>query len=224
MHALLCSIALVSLWCLLGCGGAWAQDRSLLPKYGDGPKNEAELAADAKFVAWIEQQYNGDLKKASHETAASGWQALRENRHADAMRRFNQAWLLNPSSGQALWGMGAVLGSNGKLADALNLFQEAAPSFDDDLEFTADHARTLGMAGVQSGSEALIRQALSRFAAVYERAPDHTLNLQNWAITLFALGNHAEAWRKVMLAEATPRRAELDPAFIAALQKKMPRH
>ena len=49
------------------------------------------------------------------------------------------------------------------------------------------------------------------------------MNLQNWVVTLYYVGNYAEAWKKVKLAEATPRRAELDPGFIAALQAKMPR-
>jgi len=47
------------------------------------------------------------------------------------------------------------------------------------------------------------------------------LNLQNWARTLFHVGNYAEAVKKLKLAESTPQRAELDPAFIAALQSKI---
>jgi hypothetical protein len=79
------------------------------------------------------------------------------------------------------------------------------------------------MAGAETRNEAMLRDAFARFARLHERAPDHTLNLQNWAITHFYAGNYAEAWKKVKLAEATPRRAELDRSFIAALQARMPR-
>lgn len=41
--------------------------------------------------------------------------------------------------------------------------------------------------------------------------------------SLYYVGNYAEAWKKVRLAEATPRRADLDSGFIAALPAKMPR-
>jgi hypothetical protein len=69
----------------------------------------------------------------------------------------------------------------------------------------------------------MVREALGRFAQLHEKAPQHILNLQNWAITLYLVGDYAGAWRKIVLAEATPRHAELDPKFLAALQSKMPR-
>ncbi|MBK9237172.1 MAG: hypothetical protein IPO19_14710 [Rhodoferax sp.] len=49
------------------------------------------------------------------------------------------------------------------------------------------------------------------------------MNLQNWAVTLFYVGNYPEARKKIQLAEVTPRHVELDPGFVAALQGKMRR-
>jgi hypothetical protein len=51
-------------------------------------------AADAKFISAIGEQYHGDRNKASTELAARGWQYSAERNLADAMRRFNEAWLL----------------------------------------------------------------------------------------------------------------------------------
>lgn len=119
--------------------------------------------------------------------------------------------------------MAAIQANTGKPADSLTLFGEAEPILGGDIDFCVDHAKALGIAGVQTKNEALLQDALARFAHLYEKAPQHTLNLQNWAITLFYVGNYVEAWKKIRLAEATPRRAELDPKFIAALQSKMPR-
>ncbi|MFG6485151.1 tetratricopeptide repeat protein [Roseateles sp. BYS78W] len=223
MKGLLRSLSLVVLIWSLGCTAALAEDRSLLPKYGPGAKSEAEQAADARFVATLEEGFGGDRQKAAQAVAARGWKALREGKPEEAMRRFNQAWLLKPDNGEALWGMGAVQGGSGRMSEALGLFQEADAAMSGDIDFAADYARTLGMAGAEAHDDALLQQAFARFAAVQQRAPQHTLNLQNWAITLFAAGNYAEAWVKVKLAEATPRRAELDQGFIVELQKKMPR-
>jgi len=223
MLTLLRSLALLVLVWSIGCASAFAQDRSLLPKYGPGAKTEVELAADAKFLATMDQGFTGDRKKASKEVSALGWRLFREGKPAEAMRRFNQAWLLNAANGEALWGMGASQGARGKTDEALALFQEAAQSLDDDVDFAADYARTLGFAGAATKDDALLQQAFARFAGVHKKAPQHTLNLQNWAITLFTLGNYTEAWAKIRQAEATPRRSALDPAFIAALQEKMPR-
>lgn len=216
-------IALVALTWSLACAAAFAQDRSLLPKYGSAQKTQAELAADAALLAAVDHMYNGDRKKASQFATARGWQAFRGARYSEAMRRFNQAWLIDPSNGQAYWGMGAVQGANGRSNDALLLFQEAAPLVRSDIDFEVDFARAWGLAGVESGNDEFLQNAFSRFESIHKKAPENMMNLHNWAIVLFARGDYAEAWSKIKLAELTPRGMAIDPAFIAALQARMPR-
>ncbi len=202
---------------------AFAQDINLLPKYGAQPKNDEQKAADERFLASIDGHYKGDRKKAAEEAAVRGWQFLRQGNAPDAMRRFNQAWLLDSSNGSALWGMAVFEAGSGKLNESLTLFAEADRIVGGDIDFSADYAKALGIAGAQTRNESMLNDAFTRFARVHEKASQHTLNLQNWAITLFYVGNFAEAWKKVKLAEATPRHAEIDLRFLAALQSKMPR-
>jgi tetratricopeptide (TPR) repeat protein len=202
---------------------SYAQDAGLLPKYGSSQKTEAQRVADQKFIKAIDDRYGGNRTSAAEELATRGWQLLRQGNSPDAMRRFNQAWLLDNSNGSALWGIAAVLGSTGNTAESLKLFSEAGRTIGGNLDFSVDFAKTLGIAGAQSNNDALLKDAFSRFQRNYEQAPQHVLNLQNWAVTLFYVGKHAEAWEKIQLAEAAPRRAELDTKFIAALQGKMPR-
>jgi tetratricopeptide (TPR) repeat protein len=213
------------LFLLLGVGvhTSFAQDINLQPKYGSVLKNDAQKAADTKFLASIDDYYKGNRKKAAEDVSSRGWQFLRQGNIPDAMRRFNQAWLLDNANGSAIWGMAAVQASAGKIAESLKLFGEAEGIVGNNIDFSVDYAKALGIAGAQAKNNALLNDAFSRFSRVYEKAPQHTLNLQNWAITLFYVGNYAEAWKKVKLAEATPRRAEIDPNFIAALQSKMSR-
>ncbi len=202
-------------------GAAIAEDINLIPKYGSVTKNEAQRAADAKFLAGIVEYYKGDRKKAANEAAARGWTYLRQGNVEDAMRRFNQAWLIDNTNANALWGMAAISGGKGDIDQSLKLFSEAERYAGTDIDFAVDQARAIGMAAAQSNNKTLLQNAFSRFARLYERAPQHTLNLQNWAITYFYIGNYAEAWRKLKLAEATPQRAAIDPGFVAALQEKM---
>lgn len=200
-----------------------AQEINLLPKYGSVPKTEAELAADAKLLEAVDRQYEGNRKKASEDAALWGWRAFRRKQYEEAMRRFNQAWLLDPSNAQALWGMGSVQGTASKHREALQFFDEAAPALEQDIDFSVDHALTQAMVAVEDHDTAAVQRVLERFARIHAQAPQHTLNLQNWAITLFATGNLAGAWEKVQWAEATPRRAAIDQRFIADLQSAMPR-
>jgi tetratricopeptide (TPR) repeat protein len=202
---------------------ACADDRNLLPKYGPLPRTEWQKAADAKFISAIDEQYHGDRNKASTELAARGWQYLVERNFADAMRRFNQAWLLNNSNGTALWGMATIQASSGKFDDSLKLFAEAEKFVGSDINSLVDYTKALGMAGVKLNDDALLKDAFDRFERIYQKAPQNTKNLQNWAITLFSVGRYSEAWAKVRLAEATPNKNDLDPRFLAALQSRMPR-
>lgn len=200
-----------------------AQDINLLPKYGSVQKTTAQKDADNRFILEIDKQYQGDRKKGSAEAAKRGWGNLRQGKPDEAMRRFNQAWLLDSGNGAAIWGMAAAQASSEKNNDALRLFAEADRLMGDDIDFAVDHARALGMIGVQSKNKALVSDALARFEQLQARAPDHTLNFQNWAITSYYLGNYPEAWQKVKLAEKTRRANEIDKGFVAELQKKMPR-
>ena len=202
---------------------AHAQDTSLQPKYGSTSKSAPQLAADEMFIASIDEHYKGNHAKAAADVSARGWQLLRAGNVNDAMRRFNQAWLLDHSNGVALWGMAAIQSNTSNTQESLKLFAEAERSIGDDIDFSVDHAKTLGIAGAEMKSDSLLNDAFTRFAQLHQKAPQHVLNLQNWAITLFYIGNYAEAWKKIRLAEAAPRRADLDHAFIAALQGKMPR-
>ena len=194
-----------------------------MPKYGSMPKTEMQKDADAKFLAGIDESYKGDRRKAAEAAALRGWQFLRQGNKPDAMRRFNQAWLIDNTNSYALWGMAVVQAEADDITASIKLFTEAEKSLNGDLDFAVDHAKTLGIAGVQAKNNAQLQDALSRFARLHARAPQHTLNLQNWAVTLFYSGNYSEAWKKIQLAETTPRRAEVDPNFVAALQSKMPR-
>lgn len=74
VHALL--TAALILCASLAC----ADDRNLLPKYGGLPKTEWQKEADAKFISAMDEEYHGDLNKASMDMAARGWQYLAARR------------------------------------------------------------------------------------------------------------------------------------------------
>lgn len=198
-------------------------DRNLLPKYGSLPKEDWQKKADDAFISGMDQEYRGDRKKAATDMALRGWQSLQSGDENDAMRRFNQAWLLDRKNGVALWGMAAVEADWGKFEDSLQLFKEADNHSRNDLNFQVDYARVVGLAGLASKEDGLLKEAYKRFRRIYEQNPQNVRNLQNWAKTLFGANEYAEAWSKVELAETTPDRNRLDPEFIAELTKQMPR-
>ncbi len=123
--------AILLLLAMLECAPVLGQavctsEVNLLPKYGNWPKCQALINADKSFIAFIEIEHSGDRKKASVALASRGWQYFSQGNLDDAIRRFNQAWLLDGRNGVALWGMGAVESNRAKHSEAVALFTEAA--------------------------------------------------------------------------------------------------
>ena len=194
---------------------------NLLPKYGPVPKCQALLDGDAQYILEEEKIYGGDRRKASEAASSLGWQYFMSGNLDTAMRRFNQAWLLDKKNGNALWGMAAVQSNKEKHRDALNLFAEANVILADNLRFQLDYARSLGIAGTMLPDKDLTDLALVRFESIHRAHPDSAINLENWAMVLYHLERHAEALEKIRMAQKTPGAKGLSPTFIEELQKKL---
>lgn len=130
------------------CSAASSQDveLNLLPKYGSLPKTAVQKAADDTFLRGMAEDYHGDRKKAAQDMALRGWQYLASGYRDAAMRRFNQAWLLDNRNGTSLWGMGAIEADRSHFDSALHLFAEARPYLRDNANFAADYAKLRRMA------------------------------------------------------------------------------
>ena len=71
-----------------------------LPMYGGREKTPAMREADAQFVQ--DSTADGTSREAaSREMAQLGWQYFYRNDFSTAMKRFNQAWLLDPNDPEA---------------------------------------------------------------------------------------------------------------------------
>lgn len=78
-----------------------------LPMYGELPKTEAMKTADTTFIHAIERQ---GLTRAegAKQALRMGWDFWEAHDTPSAMLRFNQAWLLDPSNGNAYHGFALV--------------------------------------------------------------------------------------------------------------------
>jgi tetratricopeptide (TPR) repeat protein len=207
----------------LQCHCAHAQTAGAPPSVAPLSNESANSTDEQKFLAEADKQYQGDRKKGSQTLSTRAWQLLRQGKSDEAMQRFNQARLLESKNGNALWGMGQIEANRGNAAQSLRLFGQANRLIGFDLDFAVDYARALSLAGAKLGDKKLLDEAFKRFAQIQERAPKHTLNLQNWAIAFYYTGQYAAAWDKIKAAQTTPRGAEVDKQFVADLQRKMPR-
>lgn len=97
-------------------------DIRLLPRYGDREKTDAQRASDSAFVRAVllmdSVPRSGSDKLVDHGTAL-----LRQGEMAQAMMRFNQAWLVDSLNGNAYWGYGTFFMELDRPAVALQWYQ-----------------------------------------------------------------------------------------------------
>ncbi len=78
-----------------------------LPMYGGLEKIEKLREADAAFLAAVDKSAYSRSQTAQNVVQA-GWTALQKGDMTTAIKRFNQAWLLDPENGNAYYGFALV--------------------------------------------------------------------------------------------------------------------
>jgi len=172
----------------------------------------------------------GSRQAGSNTLAAQGWVAARAGQDDVAMRRFNQAWLLNPKNYSVFWGFGAMLSGKGKLSEALEYLETARELVNDPKQRVA---LLCDLGAVHSAYAARLpadRQleraqqfvlANNRFTESLENDPTFAQSWREWAISLYDQERYSEAWIRVK--KARELNAEpFPPEFLEKLSAKMP--
>lgn len=191
-------------------------DRALVPEL---------KKADEAFIEGTSSAFGG------RERAAKLWveKAFAFYHRGDldtAMRRFNQAWLLDPNNPEVYWGFGAVMHDRGMAFGAYDMEIRAYNLGFRDPGFLADLGRVAALRTVEAKDLSPAKRAafLAESEAFYEEAAKSGDKLayvyKSWSHTKYLVGDYAAAWVKVKAARATG--ATADASFLAMLAKQMP--
>lgn len=205
---------------------AAAQPMDQIPMYGgaDRTVDPSLKAADDKLIADTTKHY-GNREKASQAFVGNGFAYYNRDDIVAAMRRFNQAWLLDPSNPEAYWGFGAILHDKGKNCEAMAQFQKAL-SFGRYVEgMNPDAARITTLCALDDkrlSEEArgkLIASADALYAEALAKDPNKGYVYGSMATARYWRGQYAEAWDAVKLARANGDK--LPEKFLNLLRAKM---
>lgn len=143
------------------------------------------------------------------------------------MRRFNQAWLLDPGNAEVYAGFGSVLNDQGKTCEAMQMMDRALaldpPTFQG---IYPDAARIVARCAVDNSTlpSDLKRNLLARSEALYKNAEEVETNKAyvygSWAKAYYGRGQYCDAWSMV----ARERAAGGKPGekLLVLLREKMP--
>jgi tetratricopeptide (TPR) repeat protein len=229
----LCLFLLAVALTLFRVSGVTAQSdpSDKLPMYGQPgiarpeslKKIDEDLIRDATFRF-------GNRQAASRALAEQGWASVRKGTLDTAMRRFNEAWLLNPKNYQAFWGFGAVLSEQGKLAEAIEQLETARELVDDPRQRVAllsDLGAVHSSYGARLPADRQLDRARhfvianNRFTESLEMDPNYARSWREWAFSLYEQERYSEAWVKAK--RAMELNSEPFPAgFLDSIKKKVP--
>ncbi len=97
---------------------------NLIPKYGSKKKCAEQLQSDSDFITDCLKQFS-DRKTAAHYFVRKGWEYFYKNDPETAMKRFNQAWLLDSLNAETFWGFGNLIGMKSSFEESIKLLEHS---------------------------------------------------------------------------------------------------
>ena len=139
------------------------------PMFGNQPKTPDMVAADETFLAAVAKR-GFTRAQGSDKSVQLGWQYFFDRKDtATAMKRFNQAWLLDPDNGDAFHGFAVlVMARDHDAAQADSLFQQGLAKPRQSPGIYLDHGRFLLTVNRPADAIAPLRHAI----AVPNMGPD----------------------------------------------------
>jgi len=181
-----------------------------VPMYGgiDRSKYPKLKAGDEKFIADVSKAF-GSREQAADKWVNQGYRFYNNNQLGMAMRRFNQAWLLDPKNAEIYAGYGGVLSDQKKHCDAAKMMAKALtlnpPTFQG---IYTDAARLFARCAITPNNinkETLIAGSEGLYKKADEIEPDKRYIYSSWATSYYQRGAYKEAWRMVAKARAEGR-------------------
>ena len=97
---------------------------NLLPMYGEVKKCEQQIKLDNDFILESEKQFK-NRKKGAEYYVSKAWEYFYKNDNDTAMKRFNQAWLLDNTNSEVYWGFGNIMGKKNDFEKSVKYLQKS---------------------------------------------------------------------------------------------------
>jgi Tfp pilus assembly protein PilF len=115
-------ISALSIIALVGCASAPRQRNiNEIPEYGNQPKSPEILQADQEFLALTK----GKEKESFDHMMNVGWSFFKRGDIGTAIKRFNQAWLIDSTRYESYWGFAAAEGRLNNLKTSKYYYEKA---------------------------------------------------------------------------------------------------
>lgn len=195
-----------------------------IPMYGNIPPTPEVQKANERFFKEIESL--GTREEGAKKMIDLALIEYAKGDFKTAMKRYNQAWLLDPNNSQVFLGFGELMDRQGNNDKAIDYYKKS-------LELDPKNAIAMCQLATTSAKKALenkSKQDFDQALILYEKAIDLAAEsdysgeigkiYEQWAMALFMNKNYADAWKKVKLSRQHGNK--INQEFIKDLSRAMP--
>ncbi|MEO8885209.1 MAG: tetratricopeptide repeat protein [Mucilaginibacter sp.] len=176
----------------------WKKDAeteiNLIPEYGNLPKPKEMIAEDQKLID-LAIKTDGTSHKASEHLVSLGFDYLYRGDLKTAMKRFNQAWLLDNKNENAYWGFGAIYFSFNDYDEALKQFEKGLLINPNSSNILTDEATINTGYFVSKHDANYLDKAIELFNKSYKIDPLNQNTLFKLSVAYFYKSDCANAWK-----------------------------
>jgi tetratricopeptide (TPR) repeat protein len=180
---------------------------------------------DAKFIKGVTKEY-GSREIASRVWVEQGFRFYLNDKLGMAMRRFNQAWLLNPNNPEVYVGFAAVLHDQGQVCKSMGFSNKAltmSPPTNQGIYPDAGRIVTLCAINDKSFTESdkmsMFKQSENLFKKAEKIEPNKEYVYATWASAYYWRGEYENAWK--MVAKQRALGGEPNSKFLKLLSSKL---
>jgi tetratricopeptide (TPR) repeat protein len=169
-------------------------DINLQPEYGKVKKDAAHIAIDNEFIATAIKQ-DTTAKKASGHLVELGFKYLSQGDMETAMKRFNQAWLLDKTNSDVYWGYGAVYGTFKDYPAATAQYDKGLAINPRNANIITDKATLFLVQYQQDGDPEQMNNAITLFSQSFDIDPTNANTVYKLSVCFFLNKDCANAWK-----------------------------
>ena len=167
---------------------------NLRPEYGNVAKSQAQLDEDKTFIDLVLKQ-DTTYRKGSDHLVRLGFTYLAKGDLKTAMRRFNQAWLLDPKNENAYWGFGAIYGSFSDYSTAIAQYDKGLAINPQSSVILTDKATLYFVQFQHDNDQAKLITAINLLKKSYSFDPNNVNTTYKLSICYFLSKDCVNAWK-----------------------------
>ncbi|MEC4674728.1 MAG: hypothetical protein VST68_11110 [Nitrospirota bacterium] len=218
---------IVTVGILLFILASCATQEDSLPMYGGMERNTIPeiKTADEKLIQENTKFY-GSRENASAVFVNRGFKLYQEHDLDGAMRRFNQAWILNPNNPEVYWGFASVLHNQGENCESMSMIEKALGFNTYFTGLYPDAGRIIVLCTVSDAQQEPAQKVknFQRSEKLFGEAVEKDINkgyvYALWATAYYWQEQYEEAWN--MVQKSKENGGQVSDQFLSLLSEKMP--